>query len=61
MALGAVDEDRDGREIIAVWQLAGMKHRAARYAKLLVAALAAPDRATPETLHVGATAVHTKT
>src|SRR4051812_49422168 len=57
VALGAVDEDRDGGEVVADRQLAAMKDRAAGHAELLVAPLTAPDRAAPETVHVRATAV----
>src|SRR5262249_37428668 len=54
VALGAVDEDRDRQEVIAMRQLTGMEHRSARHAELPVATLAAPDRTAPEAVHLGA-------
>ena len=45
MALGAVDEDRDGQEIVADRQLAAGEDRPARDAELMVTAFAFEQRA----------------
>ena len=57
VTLRAVDENRDGGEVVADRQLAGMKERTARHAELLVAALTAPDRPRAIAIHFDVSAM----
>src|SRR5260221_2827346 len=51
MALGAVDEDRDGEQVIADWSFPAGEDRATRNGELLVARLALPRSARGDRVH----------
>ena len=51
MTLRAVDEDRDGEQVVADRALATAENRAARNRKLLVASLALPRPARGDRVH----------
>jgi hypothetical protein len=50
-------QNRDCREVVADWQFPRMENRAARYAELLSAILAAPDRPRAIAVHFDVSAM----
>jgi hypothetical protein len=57
MTFGSIDKDRDREKIIAVAQLAAMKHRLRGRRKLFATLFATLDWATAKAVHVTATTI----